>query len=149
MRFKSTIAAVLAVAATGITGAGNAAVVPIEQSLNLHMPHGRGLQHRHKWPGGELHHAFYTLYTETNAGIEADSTGAPVHSWAVMEVPRNYAIPFHLALVSGEQYVLQINTPQSQRSTSTKISAVPLPSALWLFGSALIAFLGISRRRRK
>jgi hypothetical protein len=98
----------------------------------------------HQWGGNQL--AYYRLYADTNARIEADD--APVHSWAVRGVPRNNSNPFHLALVSAGQYVLQINTPPSQRPTSTNISAVPLPSALWLFGSALLTFLGITKRRR-
>ena len=33
-------------------------------------------------------------------------------------------------------------------STAGKSSEAPLPGALWLFGGALLAFLGISARRR-
>lgn len=35
-----------------------------------------------------------------------------------------------------------------QSQAAEKPEAVPLPGALWLFGSALLAFLGISARRR-
>jgi hypothetical protein len=28
-----------------------------------------------------------------------------------------------------------------------KIAAVPVPGAVWLFGSALLGFLGVSRRK--
>jgi hypothetical protein len=31
---------------------------------------------------------------------------------------------------------------------STNIAAVPLPGAVWLFGSGLLAFLGVSSRRK-
>jgi hypothetical protein len=31
---------------------------------------------------------------------------------------------------------------------STNIAAVPLPGAVWLFGSGLLAFLGVASRRK-
>jgi len=39
------------------------------------------------------------------------------------------------------------NTPE-QLTASLTVSPVPLPSAVWLFGSALLGFIGMSRRTR-
>jgi len=50
-------------------------------------------------------------------------------------------------LLGAGQYVLQLTTLPNQYSISTQISAVPLPGALWLFGSAILGFLGFSKRR--
>jgi hypothetical protein len=37
------------------------------------------------------------------------------------------------------------NTPEYLKAT---ISTVPVPAAFWLFGTALIGFVGMSRRRK-
>jgi hypothetical protein len=48
-----------------------------------------------------------------------------------------------------KQYVLRINPFGGDRfSATTEISAVPVPGAIWLFGSALLGFLGFSNRRK-
>jgi hypothetical protein len=39
------------------------------------------------------------------------------------------------------------NTPEYLQAT-LEVSPVPIPSALWLFGSALVGFIGMSRRTR-
>jgi hypothetical protein len=44
---------------------------------------------------------------------------------------------------SGEKSFSQDKVP-----VQSEISPVPLPSAVWLFGSALIGFIGMSRRTR-
>jgi hypothetical protein len=65
----------------------------------------------------------------------------------VKDHPANHAVPFHVALLSAGPHNLQFDKgPPS--SVSPKVSAVPLPGALWLFGSALLAFLGFAKRRR-
>jgi PEP-CTERM motif len=60
-------------------------------------------------------------------------------------------IPFFTFLMTTGQYVLQINTLPGEMNISTNINAVssvPLPGALWLFGSALVGFLGFTNRRK-
>lgn len=44
---------------------------------------------------------------------------------------------------SGEKSFLQDKVPDQ-----AEVSPVPLPSAVWLFGSALVGFIGMSRRTR-
>jgi hypothetical protein len=56
--------------------------------------------------------------------------------------------PLHSYLLSAGQYVLQVGTLSEQYTAPSKITDVPLPGAIWLFGSALLAFLGISSRRK-
>lgn len=53
-------------------------------------------------------------------------------------------------LLSGHQYVLRIAGVFSNKvsEAQTQISAVPLPAAGWLFGSALVGFITIASRRR-
>lgn len=61
-------------------------------------------------------------------------------------IPRN---PFSSYLLSATRYVQDVGTFRSPADTTPKkISDAPLPGALWLFGSALLAFLAISVRRK-
>ena len=39
------------------------------------------------------------------------------------------------------------DTPRATETASNEIATLPLPAALWLFGGALVAFIGFSRRR--
>ena len=50
-------------------------------------------------------------------------------------------------LVSGTKYFLGI-TGTARAAYAGEISAVPLPAAAWLFGSALLGFMGWSNRRK-
>lgn len=56
--------------------------------------------------------------------------------------------PLHSYLLSAGEYVLEVGTLSDQHTARSRISDVPLPGAIWLFGSALLAFLGISSRRK-
>jgi hypothetical protein len=56
--------------------------------------------------------------------------------------------PLHSYLLTAGEYVLQVGTLSEQYTAPSKITDVPLPGAIWLFGSALLAFLGISSRRK-
>lgn len=56
---------------------------------------------------------------------------------------------FQYTLAANTQYVLQVQkTQQGWESISTEISAVPLPGAALLFGTALAGFFGFSNRRK-
>jgi len=55
---------------------------------------------------------------------------------------------FWIQLGFGSEYKYKgWNTPE-QLTAYLNVSPVPLPSAVWLFGSALIGFIGMSRRTR-
>jgi len=55
---------------------------------------------------------------------------------------------FWIQLGFGSEYITKgRNTPEYLTAELT-VSPVPLPSAVWLFGSALIGFIGMSRRTR-
>lgn len=56
--------------------------------------------------------------------------------------------PLHSYLLSAGEYVLKVGTLSEQHTAPSRMSDVPLPGAIWLFGSALLAFLGISSRRK-
>ena len=173
---KSILPAVCGAAAIAFAGATEAAVVPIEQTLTLENPSG-SLVYNIATDGGAAATtsfyqlivdptwtfptkfttfsteptgttASYSLYVDIDPSTATSDTGAPLTSWTVTDVPMNNTIPFYTYLLGAGQYVLQLTTLPTQFSISTQISAVPLPGAIWLFGSALLAFLGISARRK-
>ena len=52
-------------------------------------------------------------------------------------------------LLAGMDYVLTVSCPtcSNSKTSITNTSAVPLPAAAWLFGSALVGFILMSNRR--
>lgn len=56
--------------------------------------------------------------------------------------------PFFRALLSTGQYVLNISMDGATRFSETEISAVPLPGAALLFGSALFGAGALRRKKR-
>jgi hypothetical protein len=172
------LAASCALAVLAVGGAAHAAVVPIEQSITLLNPEGslvyniatNGLANApttsyyelivdSTWSGTNTKfttfsaepvgtNASYSLFTDTNGASLAGNTGALLTSWSQTDVPGNNLIPFFATLLTAGQYVLQINTLPGQMNISTNIAAVPLPGALWLFGSAVLGFLGFTSRRK-
>lgn len=96
----------------------------------------------------------YQLWTDTNAGIDAITLGSTVGaSWMWTDIGNEAAnlaaTSVYRALVAGAQYALVLSeTDPRLYSATTQISAVPLPAAAWLFGSALLGF-GALRRKQK
>jgi hypothetical protein len=176
MKMRS-LCALSAFAGLALANVGHAAVVPIEQSITLLNPADALVYNiatnggaasttsyyelivSPSWSGTDTKFttfstepvsglASYALFTDTNAAAGAGNTGAMLQSWSQTDIPGNNLIPFFNFLLTTGQYVLQINTIPGQFSVSTNIAAVPLPGAMWLFGSALLAFLGVSARRK-
>jgi hypothetical protein len=175
MNLKS-LAAILALA--GMGSIAQAASVPVEQTITLLNPEGslvyniatNGLANAPTtsfyqlivdptWSGTNTKFttfsteplgttASYSLFTDADASTSTSNTGTLLGTFAQTDVPGNNLIPFFNFLLTAGQYVLQINTLPGQMNVSTNIAAVPLPGAVWLFGSALLAFLGMSARRK-
>jgi hypothetical protein len=176
MSKKSSVAAVGAVAAMALVRAAYAAPVPFEQSITLTNPEGSLVYNTATNGGVETTTSYYqlivdpswtsatkfttysteavgtdasySLFTDSNPSGSVGDTGALLASWTQKDVPGNNLIPFFSFLLTTGQYVLQINTLPGQMNISTNIAAVPLPGAMWLFGGALLAFLGFSARRK-
>jgi hypothetical protein len=89
----------------------------------------------------------YQLFADTNNAIGSYALGAAVTSWVFTDLPNNSVNSVMYQLGANTQYVLKMSTDGADLS-STQISAVPLPAAAWLFGSALMGF-GALRRKQK
>lgn len=91
----------------------------------------------------------YEIWTDSMVGA-GYSLGALVDSFSFTDAIFSASNPsaWHLTSIAlpGE-YVLKIATDGANSSTS-QISAVPLPAAAWLFGSAVLGF-GALRRKQK
>lgn len=94
----------------------------------------------------------YAVYQDTNGTVGQVSAGGSVTltpGGSLVDQSNQDAIPFFTFLMqAGQQYVLELTGASSVTGSLTTVSAVPLPGALWLFGSALLGFLGFSNRRK-
>lgn len=77
----------------------------------------------------------------------AQAASGPMSTTSVGARPPANDVPFYSYLLSAGEIVLELGTGPKQQAVP-QVSAVPLPGAIWLFGSALVAFLCIAGRRR-
>lgn len=91
----------------------------------------------------------YSLYTDSDLGA-GSNIGTLLNTVSYTDVADVAAAPFFQQLLeSGKQYVLQITRNGNRwQDITTNVSAVPLPGAIWMFGTALLGFLGFSSRRK-
>ena len=83
----------------------------------------------------------------TAGSVTFDPTSSPLYSGGGFSGANpDFFLTF--IMEQGKQYVLSIFNESASNFTLTAVSAVPLPGALWLFGTALLGFLGISSRRK-
>jgi hypothetical protein len=94
----------------------------------------------------------YTLYedAEDTQALGSWVLGAIVGTWSRTDVNVGTTPAYFASLVANAHYVLKLELDSSSHAftSSTQISAVPLPAAAWLFGSALLG-LGAMRRKQK
>lgn len=91
----------------------------------------------------------YEIWTDGTAGA-GYSLGSLVDSFSFTDATFSLNSPssWHLTSIAlAGEYVLRMST-DGANSTTSQISAVPLPAAAWLFGSALLGF-GAMRRKQK
>lgn len=94
----------------------------------------------------------YAVYEDTDNTVGQVTAGSAVTltpGGSLVDQLNQDAFPFFTFLMqAGKQYVLELTGASSVTGTLTTVSAVPLPGAIWLFGSALLGFLGFSNRRK-
>ncbi len=91
----------------------------------------------------------YNIWTDTDldTGVVSFDESNPLFT-TTGNAGANPDFFFTFLMEIGKQYVLSIQNASAFNTTQTNVSAVPLPGALWLFGSALLGFLGFSSRRK-
>ena len=77
---------------------------------------------------------------ELITGLEADGEGKNLNALAI-DIGA-------LGLTSASTLVLGLSSPGADFALAGSLSAVPVPAAVWMFGSGLIGLVGIARRRR-
>jgi len=115
--------------------------------------------------------SYWTLDAKTNPGTSSDPIGIfvlPKHETAGAGRTHDFSkffqspyVPLSWEYVHGaglDQYTLQYlsvtgssgsYTGAQLRLTGVHVAPVPVPAALWLFGSGLLAFVGYGKLRRK
>jgi hypothetical protein len=97
----------------------------------------------------EVNTVFYNLYADTDANLGTYTLGTTLASWNFTDIlGTGLGGTFSYLLAGASQYVLKIETLSDSVASNTRISAVPLPAAAWLFGSAVLG-LGALRRKQK
>jgi hypothetical protein len=158
---KARLAAFGVAATLALAGVAHAAAVPLRQDPQVApAPHGALPGARHESvsqkPGPDAVHAsgvpaVHEVAVPAEAGDTpgpAIATAPPLDPVRTPEPALKDGSPLHSYLLTAGQYVLQVGTLSEQYTAPSKIADVPLPGAIWLFGSALLAFLGISSRRK-
>jgi len=159
-------------------GTGRSALVPVELDLDLDHPPGwaipiivrEGLGD----PPGRADHppildsswtkrknakaflgeplaAVSTLPLWVDAHAYSGNAATPTITGRRQDVPSKHVIPVQANLVGAGKMVLEVSTVETRQpspSGLTPTAAVPLPGALWLFGTALVAFVGIAGRHK-
>lgn len=104
-------------------------------------------------PNGEIQLFIVEDENPSDIWVATDANGDGVAEivdlFASLGVPGSEATGFIVDPRGG--YLVNVQHPSSANDalwSITRVSAVPVPAAAWLFGSGLLALLGISRRRK-
>ncbi|MBK9022028.1 MAG: hypothetical protein IPL72_19485 [Sulfuritalea sp.] len=94
-----------------------------------------------------MHNVTYTIFTDTNAALGSWTLGSVVDTWTFQDILGSGTSTHLTSLMANSQYVLKMVTDNAV-SSSTQISAVPLPGAAAVPESALVG-LGALRHGQK
>ena len=85
---------------------------------------------------------------DENYKIDYKLSGGDIVGAVAWTLQDNIPGAFSYLLSAGQTYTLKIDTDADVSSSTVFTSAVPLPAAAWLFGSAVLGF-GALRRKQK
>jgi len=103
--------------------------------------------------GSEMGNLFYNTLGN-NAG-ELTNTGPFSHVqssfyWSATDYPADDNLAWYFGMQDGYQDTFDIsNTKYAWAVQSGDIGAVPVPAAVWLFGSGLLGLAGFARRKQR
>lgn len=91
----------------------------------------------------------YTLYEDDTSGLNAISIGTQLFQKTLTDNNSAGSEGYFSYFFKQGEYILKMATNMLAPASSTStVSAVPLPAAAWLFGSALLG-MGFFRRRKQ
>jgi hypothetical protein len=91
------------------------------------------------------------VHPDDDAPARMGHTGPRPPEWSHKEVPARDVAPLHAHLLGAGPHVLEIGNagPAGPASPAARqLSAVPLPGAMWLLVTSLLAFIGIAGRHK-
>jgi hypothetical protein len=92
---------------------------------------------------GDIHeHLDFTIYNSSN--VKGGSVGAYWITLSLFESAANSTTP----LASSEAFSIIFNRGLSHEAYESAVSAVPVPAAFWMFGSAFLGWLSVVRGRK-
>lgn len=87
-----------------------------------------------------IHNANYDLFSNIQSYY---------YYWSATEYAPDTAYAWHFYMASGSQhYSHKLLNRYAWAVQSGDVSAVPVPAAVWLFGSGLLGLIGVARRKR-
>lgn len=92
--------------------------------------------------------ASFNLHADDDAHAGIGHAGPMPPEWSHKDVPVRNLAPLHVHLVSAGRNVLEIGTAGPASPVAKQLSAVPLPGAMWLLVTSLLAFIGIAGRHK-
>jgi hypothetical protein len=84
---------------------------------------------------GRYHPALFQLNSDGTGSIQNSNNTGGINPSSGKEVNVNF----------GEEYITNLTFDPSQLTIA---AAVPIPAAVWLFGSGLLVLVGIARRKK-
>lgn len=159
LKYLASAALLVALIAPG----ANAALVSVDDGDRVDMLDGNIYLADFTFTGETTfsHTIIFDVYEALSVYVEAGSyTGTPgidnfSITWNGMELTglgSTFTVPIapgtYTMVISGEpKYSLLDPNNEPSYNVGLKASAVPLPAAFWLFGSALVGFISFGRRK--
>ncbi len=97
---------------------------------------------------------YKAMFTDTFANFNSfsmavfDDSAAPVGSFLSSVSGTPFLSFSFTALTSAAYSVVLVGATESLSTYAATITAVPVPTAIWFFGSAMIALVGVGQRRK-
>ena len=108
---------------------------------------------RYHQPGSEMGNLFYNVLGNTAGSLSNTGPFSNVQSgyyWSATEYAPNtyYAWNFYMSNGFQGYAIVESGNGDAWAVQSGDVSAVPVPAAVWLFGSGLVGLIGVARRKR-
>jgi len=114
-----------------------------------------GVSFGYNCTGSEMGNLFYNLLGNTAAAGFTSHSSGPFSNiqndsyWSFTEDALNTSRAWNFSMSGGGQsWTSKVNSLKVWAVHDGDISAVPVPAAIWLFGSGLIGLAGIARRKK-
>lgn len=112
----------------------------------------RGFDYGYNCTGSEMGNLFYNVLGNTAGSLTNTGPFSNIQEfgyWSATDETYRIGDAWYFSMNSGKQnYFSKSINYNAWAVQSGDISAVPVPAAVWLFGSGLLGLIGVARRKR-